>query len=287
MLDLVLGSHPKFVGLGEIFQVLRPDMNQFERNKHCSCGKAGQECSFWGITGDRLRRNMTASLEERYIRVIDVFDEIFGPNRIMVDSSKLLDVLKLVNGLPEVEVKVIHLIRDVRAWTISRLNNRKKSPKHFRNDGYYIKKLTYQYGWKIKISKWIIPYITQLPTYYFWLWYLQNKQIKKFLKHSNIEYFSLGYDELGMNPDFMMQKILKFLGEGVKDVDFTSVNSQSHILVGNTKKTDSKRRQGIFYDNRWMYQNEWLLPAALFPNIMKYNAKEVYKNIKSNSIWDN
>jgi hypothetical protein len=205
----------------------------------------------------------------------------------MVDSSKLLDVLKLVNELPKVEVKVIYLIRDVRAWTISRLNNRKKSPKHFRNDGYYIKKLTYQYGWKIKISKWIIPYITQLPTYYFWLWYLQNKQIKKFLKHSNIEYFSLGYDELGMNPDFMMQKILKFLGEEVKDVDFTSVNSQSHILVGNTKKTDSKRRQGIFYDNRWMYQNEWLLPAALFPNIMKYNAKEVYKNIKSNSIWDN
>ena len=286
MLDLILGSHPKFVGLGEIFQVLRPDMNQFERNKHCSCGKAGQKCSFWGITGDRLRRNMTASLEERYIRVIDVFDEIFGPNRIMVDSSKLLDVLKLVNGLPEVEVKVIYLIRDVRAWTISRLNNRKNFPKYFKLDGYYIKKLTYQYGWKIKLFKWIIPYITQLPTYYFWLWYLQNKQIKEFLKHSNIDYFSLGYDELGMNPDFMMQKILKFLGEEIKDVDFTSFNSQSHILVGNMKKTDSKRRQGIFYDNRWMYQNEWLLPAALFANIMKYNAKEVYKNLKNNSIWD-
>ena len=89
-----------------------------------------------------------------------------------------------------------------------------------------------------------------------------------------------------MNPDFMMQKILKFLDEEIEDVDFTSVNSQSHILVGNTKKTDSKRRQGIFYDNRWMYQNEWLLPAALFPNIMKYNSKEVYKNIKNNSIWD-
>jgi hypothetical protein len=286
MLDLVLGCNPKFVGLGEIFQVLRPDMNRFERNESCSCGKKTRECPFWGVVAEGLKEKKTVGLDERYRHTLQVFEDLYGPDNIAVDSSKLLDVLKAVVGLPQVEVKVIYLIRDVRAWTISRLNNRKNSPEYFRRDGYYIKKLAYQLGWKIHLLKWGLPFLTRLPVYYFLLWYLQNKQIKNYLENHHIEYFSLGYDELGMNPELMMKKIFEFLEEDIIDSNFCSVNSQSHILVGNTKKSESKRRQGIFYDNRWMYRNEWLRPAALLPKIMRYNAEEVYKNIKDHSIWD-
>ena len=286
MLDLVLGCNPKFVGLGEIFQVLRPDMNRFERNEYCSCGKLTRECSFWGGVAKGLKEKKLTGLDERYLHTLQVFENLYGSNHIMVDSSKLLDVLKTVVRLPRVEVKVIYLIRDVRAWTISRLNNRKNSPEYFRRDGYYIKKLTYQLGWKIHLLKWCLPFLTQLPVYYFMLWYIQNKQIRDFLKRQDINYFSLGYDELGMNPELMMKKIFDFLGEEIINPNFCSVNSQSHILVGNTKKSESTRRQGIFYDNRWMYCNEWLRPAALLPMIMRYNAMEVYKNIKDHSIWD-
>ena len=128
----------------------------------------------------------------------------------MIDSSKLLDVLKTVVELPRVEVKVIYLIRDVRAWTISRLNNRRNSPEYYQRDGYYIKKLAYQLGWKIHLAKWGLPFLTQLPLYYFMLWYYQNKQIRDFLQRKNIDYFSLGYDELGLNPDLMMRIQLKY-----------------------------------------------------------------------------
>ena len=89
-----------------------------------------------------------------------------------------------------------------------------------------------------------------------------------------------------MNPDRMMKKMFDFLGEEKTDMDFCTVDSQSHILVGNTKKSDSERRQRIVYDNRWMYRNDWVIPAALLPNIMRYNAEEVYKNIKDYSLWD-
>ena len=287
MLDLVLGCNPKFIGLGEIFQVLRPDMNRFERNEPCSCGKLTRQCSFWGVVAKRLKEKKAADLDERYGHTLQAFEDLYGPDPVLVDSSKLLDVLKTVVRLPRVEVKVIYMIRDVRAWTISRLNNRKNSPEYFRRDGYYIKKLTYQLGWKIHLFKWGLPFLTQWSVYYFMLWYIQNKQIRDFLKRLDIDYFSLGYDELGMNPDLMMKKIFEFLGEDIIDPDFCSTNSQSHILVGNTKKLESKRRQGIFYDNRWMYRNEWLRPAALLPKIMRYNAEEVYKNIKDHSIWDN
>jgi len=286
MLDLVLGCNPKFVGLGEIFQVLRPDLNRFEQNEYCSCGKLTRECSFWGIVAKGLMEKKIAGLDERYRYTLQVFENLYGPDSILVDSSKLLDVLKTVVGLPRVEVKVIYLIRDVRAWTTSRLINRRNSPDYFARDGNYIKKLTYQLGWKIHLLKWGLPLLTRLPVYYFLLWYMQNKQIKRYLEHHHIEYFGLGYDELGMNPELMMKKIFDFLEEDFLDPDFCSVNSQSHILVGNTRKADPKRRRSIFYDNRWIYSNEWLLPAAVLRNIMKYNEMEVYRNIKADSIWN-
>jgi hypothetical protein len=286
MLDLILGSNPKFVGLGEIFQVLRPDMNRFERNERCSCGKLTRQCSFWRVVAEVLEEKTCANLAERYGYTLQVFEALYGSDKHVVDSSKLLDVLKMVVKLPRVEVKVIYLIRDVRAWTISRLNNRKKSPEYFGRNGYYIKKLAYKLGWKVQLFKWFLPWLTQLPLYYFLLWYVQNKQIKDYLKSKNIDYFCLGYDELGMNPDLMMKKMFEFLGEEITDPDFCMVDSQSHILVGNTKKSESERRQRIAYDNRWMYRNDWVVPAALMPNIMRYNAKEVYKNIKDYSLWD-
>lgn len=286
LLDLVLGCNPKFVGLGEIFQVLRPDMNRFERDEYCSCGKMTRECSFWGAVAEGLKQKKIASLDDRYRYTMQVFEDIYGPDSIMVDSSKLLDVLKTVVALPGAEAKVIYLIRDVRAWTISRLNNRKNSPAYFQRDGYYIKKLAYQLGWKIHLIKWGLPFVTQLPLYYFFLWYIQNKQIKQYLESKQIDYFSLGYDELGLNPDLIMKKIFEFLEQDIINPDFCSADSQSHILVGNTKKSKSDRRQGIFYDNRWMYRNEWLRPAALLPKVMRYNAEQVYKNIRDHSIWD-
>jgi len=286
MLDLVLGCNPKFVGLGEIYQVIRPDMNRFERNEHCSCGKLTRECPFWGCVAAELKKEKNSGLAERYRHTHQVFENLYGSDHIMVDSSKLLAALKTVGRLPGVNVKVIYLIRDVRAWTISRLSNRRKSPEYFQRDGYYIKKLAYQLGWKIHLVKSVLPFLTRLSLYYFLLWYIQNKQIKNYLQRNNIDHFSLGYDELGLHPEFMMKKIFDFLEEDMVSPDFCAMNSQSHILVGNTRKSESKRRQGIFYDNRWMYRNEWLHSAALFPKIMRYNAEEVYKNIKDHSIWD-
>jgi len=286
MLDLILGSHPKFVGLGEIFQVLRPDMNRFDRKEYCSCGEVIDKCPFWGPAAEVLRKNRSADLQERYRRVFKVFDSVFSSDNIIVDSSKLLSVLKIIGRLPAVDVKVIYLIRDVRAWTISRLNHRDKNPDYYSQQGNYVKRIVGQFGWKAQAFRWVFPLATKMPVYHFWLWYWQNKQMQNFLDAHRVEHFQLGYDELGLNPDQMMTAVFDFLGIGDVNLDFSSLNSKSHVLIGNTQKTESKRRQGIFYDHRWLYRNDWLLPAAIFPNIMNYNAKEVYKNIKANSIWN-
>lgn len=286
MLDLVLGSHPRYIGLGEIYQVLRPDLDRIDHKINCSCGQVLDECRFWGETVDWLRRNRKLDLQKKYIHIIEVFNEVFGENSVLVDSSKLLDVMKVVAGLSQVNVKIIYMIRDVRAWTVSRLNHRKNAPGYYSSDGHYANKLAYRFGWKAKLFRPLIPHLTGLNTYYFWLWYLQNRKIDDYLQKNKIVHLQVGYDELGMYPDIMMPKIFQFLGTETEDMTYSSVHSQSHILVGNTRKTDTKRRQGIFYDSRWLYRNNWMIPAALFPNIMRYNAQKVYHSITTDSIWD-
>jgi len=285
LLDLTLGSHSPFVGLGEVFQLIRPDFNRFKKKAYCSCGKVIDECPFWGVATDRLKKNQDANLSERYQLVFETFYEIFGRESILIDSSKLLYVLPVFLQNNNVDVKVIYLIRDVRAWTVSRLNNRLQSPEHFKKHGNYYKKLLYHYGWRAKMTGWMLPFLTQRSSYYFWLWYYQNKKINKFLIDQNIDYFGLGYDEIGLMPDIMIPEIFKYLGENIKTGDFSSQNSQSHIIVGNTRKNDTKRRKGIVYDYRWMYQNDWLLPAAFFQNIMKYNSTHVYRNLQNYGFW--
>jgi len=285
LIDYTLGSNPGFVGLGEVYTALRPELNRINQEVYCSCGKMVDGCPFWGEAAKYIRPKLNAPMGEKYLIILKVFKDIFGEDRIMVDSSKSLDALKIVSSLPETDLKVINLIRDVRSWTISRLDIRKKSSQNFTSDGFYLRKLSYTYGWKVRILRWIIPYITKRASYYFLLWYYLNRQITDFLNAKGISFFRLGYDELGMDPGLMMSKVFQYLEVEHGNPDFCIENTKSHVLLGNPKKSDPKRRDKIMYDNRWMYRNECLIPAAIFLNIMRYNKEEVYQNISADSIW--
>jgi len=285
LLDLILGCQHSFVGLGEIYQVLRSDLERFDQKIYCSCGSLIDECPFWGKAAVWLRKNREKIFQEKFEKIISIFYDVFGENTILVDSSKLINILKVWTTYPDIELKVLYLIRDVRAWTASRLNSRTVSPDYFSRDGGYMKKLKYHYGSKIEPLKWFIPYISQMPSYFFQLWYYQNKRMKKFLDDEKISYFCLGYEELAMYPDAMLTKIFEFLKTDGKQISFSTEHSGSHILVGNVKKTDPNRRKDFFYDNRWMYRNDLNISTALFPHIMRYNSKEVYKNIRNEAIW--
>ena len=284
LLDMTIGSHPKFIGLGEIFQVIRPDFNRFRNNEQCSCGKKMRDCPFWGPTAKALAAGPSDDILTRYSVVTDMFQRIYGDQYTPVDSSKLPDALKILLNVPGVDAKVINLIRDVRAWTISRLDVRNKNENYYGVSGNYIKKMTLHYPWVTRSLKWIFPYISKMPVYYFWLWYLQSRINDRLLSNLDVSSFKVSYEELGMYPEETMAAIFDFLHVDMQRC-FSTETSQSHVLIGNTKKMDSERRKGIRYDNRWLYRNEWLIPAAVFQNIMSYNTNEVYRNIVKKSIW--
>jgi len=241
--------------------------------------------AFFGAGWRGIKKNKDADIQRRYELVINVFREVFGEDRVPVDSSKLPEALELVRSLKMIDLKVIYLIRDVRAWTISRLNARRRSPAYFGENGMYVKKLAYRNSLKMLILKSLVPFLTARPSYYFLLWYYQNRRIKSFLAEKKISYLSMSYEELGLHPSQTIPKIYQFLSAEENVENLSSSDSQSHVLVGNVKKADPERRRGIIYDNQWMYRNEWLLSAAVFLNIMKYNTREVYRNIRNDSIW--
>lgn len=285
LLDVTLGSHPNFIGLGEVYATLRNDFNVLDKYKRtCTCGNTVDDCPFWGKIAEKVLPRLNQPMATRYQILLDVFNDIYGKDYIIVDSSKFLQALTTVKNLANVDLQTIYLLRDVRAWTISKLDYRRRVPEHYKQNGYYINKLSFTYGKKIKLLGWLIPYLTKIPYWYFLLWYYQNRKITTYLEDSRLPYFQLSYDELGLSPQSVMKSVFNYLNLQ-ETSDLSSEMTKSHVLWGSRKVSDSQRRAGIFYDNRWMYRHEWLTPAALFRPIMRFNSTHVYGNIQKDSIY--
>lgn len=237
LVDFTLGSQPNFVGLGEIYTALRPELNLINRDIVCSCGKVIDECDFWKKAAKRIRPRMASPMSEKYRIIIDTFKKIYGDESILVDSSKFLPALQAISSVPGIDLKVINLIRDVRSWVISRLDIRSRNPQDFTPSGFYVTNLSHTFGWKARAARWMIPYMTRMPSYYFLLWYYQNCKIISYLRAKNLSYFQLGYDELGLHPEKMMRDLFHYLDQPFEEIDLSSEGSKSHVLLGNPKKT--------------------------------------------------
>jgi len=276
LLDLLLGGHRRFVGIGEVFQLLKPNRYWLERSRDvlCACGRVMEECEFWRPVCDRLRKGDFSTTAQKYKMVLDVFDDVFGKDRVPVDSSKYLHNLKVLHEMPEVDLKVLFLIRDIRGWGLSARKARRRQRQ------FHLKDLLKVYGSKAAFH-WFVRTWFGL----FLHWYHSNRRMQRYLRKENIPTFQLGYEELCLYADRIIPKMCEFLGVEPVENMFSPKDSHSHTALGNASRFQTDKRAGLFYNNRWFYETEWLLLAALFRHIMRYNAKEVYSNTHG-VLWD-
>lgn len=271
MLDLTLGQHSKMTGLGEIATVLNLGLDSIrQRAIPCACGSSLDNCNFWGNVAKTLGDAPGASFQERYQTVINTAQSIFGDDCVIVDSSKGLASLKRISKLPDVDLKVLHLIRDVRPFTISyldRMKRRRNKASAQKNIGKFPKSLLQQYA-----------------SYYFLQWYRQNRKIQQYLNGLDLPVFQFGYEELCLYPQKIVGKICEFLEVEEEAALLNWDKPKSHIIRGNIMRVNAEK-WGIHYDNRWFYRKNWLMPSVLFPHIMKYNNAEVYKNT-AGTVWE-
>ena len=262
LLNIILGGHKQLIGLGEVFQLIcdrTKGLYLFEKlDDQCSCGAQIKECSFWGEVANRLSENCPENVLERYDIVQDVFSQQFGSDKVIVDSSKRLSYAKLLNSHDSVNVKMIHLVKDVRAYCISQIDLAVRKDKKFKKRN---------------------PYRHMRE------WYKDNQAMYEFFQTENVPVFRLGYEELSLYPEKMVSLLSKNLDIHFDGSMLELLPSNNHIAHGNRMSQQKEKSAKIHYDNRWFYRSEWMLPFLLLPKVSKLNKQLVYSN-ETNRLWN-
>ena len=116
ILNMIVGSHPDCIAVGEVANVIRAGVERSWIEDHyptCTCGN----CTFWPQVMEAINRKDPTELSERYRIFLEVFADRF-PGKIAVDSSKTLDALGALQTCSE--CSVIRIVRDVRGWNYSK-----------------------------------------------------------------------------------------------------------------------------------------------------------------------
>jgi hypothetical protein len=251
LLDLVLGGHSGVVGLGEVGRSVCPSADTSA--VVCSCGHEAGACGFWSGVLRRLAAAPASTDAKRYEIVLEAFADSFGPDAILVDSSKYLQWLRVLATLGSLDLRVLFLVRDVRSFTISEIDNvarKRRGGQAYRGTG---------------------------PFAAFRRWHAENRKTRDYLITSGLPVFTLGYEELCLAPERIVPKLCRFLDLPHEPSMLVLERSASHVLRGNRMRHDAGRRV-VSYDPRWLVRGEWTLPSLLCRRIMRSNREWVYSN---------
>ena len=266
ILDLALGAHPHVMGLGEAARILAtpkpgeegraPAMLRGPRRREriCTCGVSAADCPIWGPALDWLGSHEAWTLPDKMRHLMQLAAAVpmargEGPHQVLVDSFQ--DELVLPQSMPsDVDVRVIHLVRDVRSWLHSRLKSARQSGKPF----------------------------SELRTLLRW-WYV-NRKFDRVLQQCGRPVFRLGYEELALQPERSLQLVCEWLGLPFSEQMLApGAHSTSHLLSGNRMRFDRDRSRSIRYDAAWMASRDWPIQlSVLIPGVAALNRKLVYSN---------
>jgi hypothetical protein len=265
MFSLFLGTHSRMVGLGGIdraVQVLAEALEAKDDKKlhklPCTCGVNATECPYWGPVAKEVSPRNWRDRRVRYELALEVFERVFGPEAWPVDSSKHVEPLDDVHRISGLDLKVIHVIKDVRSLTASFIDQARRNKARTRPGPI-------------------------LAIEYFHRWLRENRKIEQALSHHKISTQRIGYEEACLAPESTMKTISGFVGVPVEKGSLQLRESRSHLIVGNRMR-GQEEKQTLRYDHRWFARRDWLLAAFLMPHILRYNSTAVYSN-ESTTMW--
>ena len=263
ILDLALGAHPQMVGVGEAARILeRPSPSDAHRGpaqlrgalrfkRRCTCGEIAAECPVWGPVLAWLPEHDHCSLAVKMQRLIHSLE---GAQAL--DSSATSWVIDSYQGdfsLPfeqdlDLDIRVIHLTRDLRSWVHSRARSDRERGRWF-------------------------PGLKPLLR---WCW--MNARHERRLQACPHPVLRLGYEQLALDPEGTLRRICAWLGLEMSEQMLQPGHfSTSHLLSGNRMRFDAKSSAAIRYDASWMEAPSGLAVAALgLPWVAALNRRLVY-----------
>lgn len=151
LLDIALGEHPAIMGAGEVSTLAR---HVWDNDEYCACGSPVRNCPVWSRIVDQWGRDEPEDLIAQYRSAQKRTEGIVGWTRlfrlagwrdhnrrtlkllrsmatqsgrsILVDSSKLPGRGFVLAGMSNVELHVVHVVRDGRgvAWSLMKGHRR-------------------------------------------------------------------------------------------------------------------------------------------------------------------
>lgn len=281
----ILGQVSGFFSVGEIRFIW--ERNVIE-NTYCGCGSLFGDCEVWkdildiGFGGidqiDSARMARLCEQETRTRRLIGLAISRGKPRnsialqeylenlkrlytaiqsstgcRVIVDSSKYPSYGYLLGMIPEIDLSVLHLVRDSRAVSFSW--RKKKLQKNQSGSDYMIQ---------------INPFMSSV------IWDIWNQSAEIFWKNTE-KYIFMTYEEFIAAPQKSIHEILEMLGE---DTDLTPliqdnriVINPQHTLSGNPVRFQTGPVE-LKVDNAWKHQSDsvdkYLTTFLTWPLLLKY-----------------
>lgn len=280
VLDLLLSSHPRCWGLGEVYQLVRDDSFLWQHLTDplcgCSCGKLAVDCEFWSEVTSRFSgEDAEASELKKYEFVLNQASRAFGTDCTVIDSSKDIAALALLRRIPGINLKIIYLIKDVRAWTTSQCADEERERR----------RALHNRGINLLAKSRIRRHLEGNAFWIFHSWYRRNRELRDYITTSGLEHRQISYEALCFSSEPILRNLSEFLGFASDAVSLNIAAARSHNILGNRMRFQREKRNLLIYDNRWFGDRKWLLPALIFPQIMGYNQAEVYGSDAIPEFW--
>jgi len=263
ILDLALGAHRQMVGLGEAARVLeRPTAAEADRGparlrgelrfeRRCTCGRIAAECPVWGPVMAWLPEHDHWPLAGKMKRLLEALDQTRDPQTPapawVVDSYQGDFELPFVQD-PDLEIRIVHLTRDVRSWVHSRSRSARDR------------------------GQWCAGVRPLLR------WCRVNARHDRLLQRCPHTVMRVGYEELALQPEATLARLCRWLGlDMAESMLQPGCNSSSHLLAGNRMRFDPERSASIRYDGAWMAGAAGVAQLALTcPWVAALNRRLVY-----------
>jgi len=282
LLDLLLGQIDGFFSAGQVQGWAR----NFHQNWLCGCGKPLRTCEVWRAVAEEalgdiekservaaLQRSVasprhlprilcpvkTQSYRERLEQYSALLLELYrairkvSASRVIVDSSKVPAHALILNRMPEIDLRVIHLVRDSRAVAFSA--SRKKP-----NPGVH---------WDKAYTRTYTPVRAALGWSY-------TNFCTHMLRYVTPHYTFVRYEELAADPSATLSRLLATLGEPASALALEGRRiefKRNHTCSGNVMRFQRGPIE-IVPDTEWVGKmkkgNRLLATALSWPLLLRY-----------------
>lgn len=262
LLDSILGQLTGFFAVGEVRQIWDEGIVE---NRLCGCGAPVRECEVWREVLDQLGMQKPiddgrhiGELREQLAQTKRLVPMFAAPNRyrrrtvqgldefldatsklynaiaqvtscdVIVDSSKWPTYGFLLDLLPDIDVYLLHLVRDPRACAFSWTRGKEVEPG--------------------------TPMGTQTVLRSTAYWVVWNPAIRHLWSRRTNRYRFLRYEDFVENPRPTIQSIIDFVGSPANQLPFTDdqtvIMARTHVISGNPTKF-AKGAVRLALDDEW------------------------------------